>query len=870
MEFVDEKMSSPTELSPVTLPTPGTPTLTSASNGTNVDNGPGTKPAISERKSAQSPPCGCTGRNLVVCIDGTANQFGMKNTNVVELYSRLEKNEDQLTYYNSGIGTFVKESKASPRHWRQTFDHTVDMAIAWNFKRIVLSAYQWLSEKYRKDDRIFLLGKSGPYEPPAFDQVGLLPEGNNDQISFAYELYAAAMAHRKRIWHRAFKDSQHKGAYNTEEALCANFKRTLSRDNVKVHFVGAWDTVSSIGIIKGPSLPETTTGMAHVCAFRHALALDELRVKFLPEYANGGAGPSSSSAMSKGNIKEVWFAGSHSDIGGGNSPNLEADQFGPASRWMSYEAQRWGLRLRPFEGKWRPFKPNPSMSLVWRIIEYLPVTRLSYRPDRSSNDQRRWPPPLGSPRRVMENQMIHESVFDPELDRDYKPLAHLPENVRYERESLCTKNMLELDPYTSVPVLVDQVIKGKLPEEDRGVLVTLASSKESGRRMMDIPDASRMLFTALEGEAEGDDSDLHRKQRIKDLLLALGAFPSLPSDAMPYANVKLRGLLPSEKEEDGPEVRRAVNNIMHVFGNGPTLTLRPPQDHSLLIPVLSVTFSPDAARVAWGLENGAIRVYTVATGASLTLYGHTEQVNSVAFSPSGKHLVSGSSDGTVRLWDASTGEIVLEQGHARRVLCVAFSPDGELIGSGSDDCMIRLWNVGQGGVAVGEPLQGHADWIQSVSFSPDGRSIASGSSDGSICIHDVHTRRPVGELISGDRRNVCSLSYSPDGKRVCSSSDKTIRVWDTQTHQVTLGPLQKRSGTVYSVAFSPDGKYFVSGSYDGAVRIWNAQTGQTIGKPLQGHKSSVRSVAFASSPNDKRIVSGGSDGLVMIWDMEVD
>lgn len=48
--------------------------------------------------------------------------------------------------------------------------------------------------------------------------------------------------------------------------------------------------------------------MKHVCAFRHALALDERRIKFLPEYASGGA------ALEGENVKEVWFAGSHSDM----------------------------------------------------------------------------------------------------------------------------------------------------------------------------------------------------------------------------------------------------------------------------------------------------------------------------------------------------------------------------------------------------------------------------------------------------------------------------------------------------------------------------------------------------------------------------
>lgn len=72
------------------------------------------------------------------------------------------------------------------------------------------------------------------------------------------------------------------------------------------------DTVSSVGFARGPTLPETTTGMRHVCIFRHALALDELRIKFLPEYANGGRGPHLDNNTA--DIKEVWFLGSHSDM----------------------------------------------------------------------------------------------------------------------------------------------------------------------------------------------------------------------------------------------------------------------------------------------------------------------------------------------------------------------------------------------------------------------------------------------------------------------------------------------------------------------------------------------------------------------------
>ena len=95
--------------------------------------------------------CSCLqtskGRNLVICVDGTANQLSVKvgicfydfhsflpfsqNTNIVELYSRLVKNTDQLTYYDSGIGTYVKPSLTSLSYWFQLVNHSIDMAIAW-------------------------------------------------------------------------------------------------------------------------------------------------------------------------------------------------------------------------------------------------------------------------------------------------------------------------------------------------------------------------------------------------------------------------------------------------------------------------------------------------------------------------------------------------------------------------------------------------------------------------------------------------------------------------------------------------------------------------------------------------------------------
>ena len=144
------------------------------------------------------------------------------------------------------------------------------------------------------------------------------------------------------------------------------------------------DTVSSIGIFQVTHLPETSSGMQHVCAFRHALALDERRVKFLPEYANGG------DVTKGGNVKEVWFPGSHSDMyehshcllrqklkspilsGGGNIPNEAGNIFGPALRWMTYEAAYFGLHLHTHKGDYGRIPLHLSMGWFWRIVELIP------------------------------------------------------------------------------------------------------------------------------------------------------------------------------------------------------------------------------------------------------------------------------------------------------------------------------------------------------------------------------------------------------------------------------------------------------------------------------------------------------------------
>jgi Tol biopolymer transport system component len=104
------------------------------------------------------------------------------------------------------------------------------------------------------------------------------------------------------------------------------------------------------------------------------------------------------------------------------------------------------------------------------------------------------------------------------------------------------------------------------------------------------------------------------------------------------------------------------------------------------------------------------------------------------------------------------------------------------------------------------------------------------------------------------------VAFSPDGKTFVSEGfDGMIRLWDTRGNPI--GQPFKGESRANSVAFSPDGKTIVSGGAE--IRLWDAK-GKPIGQPIRGHQGEAISVAF--SPDGKTIVSGGGDGTIRLWD----
>ncbi|KAG2009454.1 hypothetical protein CC2G_012391 [Coprinopsis cinerea AmutBmut pab1-1] len=201
-------------------------------------------------------------RTLVLCFDGTGDQFDADNSNIVQLVSLLKKDDKtkQMVYYQTGIGTYTSPKVATPL--MSKIRKTLDTMFASSIHAHVMSGYEFLMQNYQAGDRISMFGFSrGAYTARSLagmlHKVGLLPADNFEQVPFAYKMYT-------RTDHIGWEQSN-------------EFKKAFSI-HVDIDFIGVWDTVDSVGII--PKRLPFTTSNTIVRTFRHAVALDERRAKF--------------------------------------------------------------------------------------------------------------------------------------------------------------------------------------------------------------------------------------------------------------------------------------------------------------------------------------------------------------------------------------------------------------------------------------------------------------------------------------------------------------------------------------------------------------------------------------------------------------
>src|SRR5262249_28795933 len=113
---------------------------------------------------------------------------------------------------------------------------------------------------------------------------------------------------------------------------------------------------------------------------------------------------------------------------------------------------------------------------------------------------------------------------------------------------------------------------------------------------------------------------------------------------------------------------------------------------------------------------------------------------------------------------------------------------------------------------------------------------------------------------------VYAAAFSPDGKTVLTAggNDQTARRWNAATGDPVGEPL-RHNGRVTSVAYSGDGKTFITGSEDGSARRWDAATGKQLGQALLHSQEAVSSVAL--NHEGTKALTGSGANLARLWDV---
>jgi uncharacterized protein (DUF2235 family) len=373
-------------------------------------------------------------KNIVVCCDGTGNEIERNLSNVLKLFRITNKNEEQRVYYSAGIGTIASSDAWS--RLRQNAKAVFALATGYGLDDDILGAYDFICRHYERGDAIFLFGFSrGAYTVRAvagmIHMLGLLPV---DQLNIAgYAL-------------RSYKQASEADDFN----IAWHFSKVSGARDARIKFLGVWDTVASVLVPRRDRIVPQLMTLPHtrrnpsVEVFRHAISIDERRRMFRlnrwiepqPFVMN----PFDKSAPPvPQDIKQVWFAGVHGDIGGGYSEDESGLAKFPLD-WMIREATAHGLRInsamrnhlvlgRPRAGASTVFvKPDAtadahdSMTWGWRLLEWIP----------KSARWREWPRPelagfylpLAEPRLITNEQtmpIIHRSVVDRMSKTSYRP-----------------------------------------------------------------------------------------------------------------------------------------------------------------------------------------------------------------------------------------------------------------------------------------------------------------------------------------------------------------------------------------------------------------------------------------------------------------
>jgi WD40 repeat protein len=300
-------------------------------------------------------------------------------------------------------------------------------------------------------------------------------------------------------------------------------------------------------------------------------------------------------------------------------------------------------------------------------------------------------------------------------------------------------------------------------------------------------------------------------------------------------------------------------------------------------PVHSVAVEEKRELALSGSEDGTLRLLDLKAKKEIRHFENQDEVTAVAFSPGGEYILGGGFEVT-QIWRREDGGLAqrLYTSTPGVLLTMALSRDGRFLAYPSFDYNIHLVDLKRGQEI--SQFKGHEKIITSIAFSPCGKFLASGSKDKTIRLWNVEQGKAV-QRFEGFLKEVVGVTFSPKGRYIALGAGDDIYIWDfaegKEPRKLAVGTFTKLFGHgIRNLTFSPDGKYVLGNFWNPefGMKLWEVETGQQVQPPgafggpfllrsyISGHKESITSLAF--SPNGRFLLTGSHDRTARLWDRE--